>query len=162
MWLSKVLVNFLLYEMNSPEPQTRLFSSSPWSSAGCVLTLKDWSTHCNTPDERGGWGRSGGRSGGGCWCQDFQPGAGSWLRTREPLVWSFSVWRMSCGHGTKFNKSQIGVNYKAIDLMQEKIPTKLCKHNGITWSTNFFCYGSAESSAFGCGTEEWCIQKGFR
>lgn len=152
MWLSKVLVNFLLYDMNSPEPQTRLFSSSPWS----VLTLKDWSTHCNTPDERGSaWWAV-------CDVKTFtleqEPG---W--EPENLWCGLSVFGgLSCGHGTKFNKGQIGVNYKVVDLMQEKIPTKLCKYNGITWSTNFFCYGSEKSSAFGWVSEEWCTQKGFR
>lgn len=89
-----------------------------------MLPLKDWLTNCNVPRlERLGW------------LQDFKPciGKHGW----QPLVCSVNVQDLSCGHGTQFNKGQIGVNYKVSDLMQKK-NSKVIQYNGIIQNTTFF------------------------
>lgn len=55
---------------------------------------------------------------------------------------------LSCGHGTKFNTDHMSTNYKVIDIMQEKIPAKLCKHiiELLEVQTFCFCFGSEKCS----------------
>lgn len=83
------------------------------------------------------WNRNGGRELENPWC-------------------GLSVFEgLSYGHGTKFNKGQIGINYKVVDVMQEEIPTKLCKHiMELLEAQTFIVMKVRSPQTFGCGTED--------